>query len=352
MHIIDCNPENAKRIVDKKKLFLYGAGRAAGKCVDFCIDEGLTIELFVDTFPEKYPNGFFYNGKIYQVIGMDSFLEKIKDNISDYIIIVTSVVYNNQIIEMLNSLKEIDQLQCLSFKKMSSKRSVCDFLFTDGAQRIEKKIHYCWFGGGEFLPEMEMCIDSWKKYASTYEIIRWDESNYDVRKNTYMKEAYENKQWAFVSDYARLDILEQYGGLYLDVDVELIKSPDVLLNDDAFFGMHGNFIINTGVGCGAVPHHRIIHDLKNSYQGIHFLREDGSFDKRANNVYNLPVFRKYGFCVRNEYQKKNGIVIYPSEVLSPLGPFNDADFFSDKTISIHHGSKTWLTNIEKKMLSE
>ena len=102
---------------------------------------------------------------------------------------------------------------------------------------IPKKIHYCWFGGNP-LPELAIrCIESWKKYCPDYEIIRWDESNYDVTKNKYMYQAYENKRWGFVPDYARLDIIYNYGGIYLDTDVELLNSLDDLLDQKCFLGI-------------------------------------------------------------------------------------------------------------------
>ena len=88
---------------------------------------------------------------------------------------------------------------------------------------IPKQISYCWFGHNPLPKKVEKCIESWKKHCPDYEIIRWDESNYDVTKNQYIREAYEAKKWAFVSDYARLDVIYQYGGIYLDMDVELIK---------------------------------------------------------------------------------------------------------------------------------
>lgn len=93
---------------------------------------------------------------------------------------------------------------------------------------IPKVINFCWFGHGKYPDIVEKCIDSWKRNCPDYEIKLWNESNYDVRKNQYVQEAYENKKWAFVSDYARLDILYEFGGFYLDTDVELVKSLDEL----------------------------------------------------------------------------------------------------------------------------
>ena len=97
---------------------------------------------------------------------------------------------------------------------------------------IPKKIHYCWFGRNEIPEKTLRCIESWKKYCPDYEIIQWNEDNYDINKIPYMKDAYKEKKWAFVSDYARLDVIYQYGGIYLDTDVELVNSLDDLLEYD------------------------------------------------------------------------------------------------------------------------
>ena len=101
---------------------------------------------------------------------------------------------------------------------------------------IPKVIHYCWFGKNELPEDAKRCIASWKKFCPDYEIIEWNETNYDVRKNKYMSDAYDEKKWAFVSDYARIDIIYNYGGIYLDTDVELLRPLDELLKDKMFCG--------------------------------------------------------------------------------------------------------------------
>ena len=107
---------------------------------------------------------------------------------------------------------------------------------------IPKKIHYCWFGGNPLPPLAEKCIASWKKYCPDYEVIRWDESNYDCNKHPYMREAYNKKKFAFVADYARMDIIYNHGGIYLDTDVELLKNLDFLLANSFYIGFDDNII--------------------------------------------------------------------------------------------------------------
>ena len=136
---------------------------------------------------------------------------------------------------------------------------------------IPKIIHYCWFGG-ESLPESAIkCINSWKKFCPDYEIIRWDESNYDVTKNVYMKEAYEAKKWGFVPDYARLDIVYNYGGIYMDTDVELLKPLDDLLGCNAYMGVEKPGIVALGLGFGAEKGNSVIGDLLEEYNDKRFI---------------------------------------------------------------------------------
>ena len=116
---------------------------------------------------------------------------------------------------------------------------------------IPKKIHYCWFGRGELSAKAKKCIKSWKKYCPDYEIIEWNEDNFDVNQNEYTKKVYAEKKYAFLSDFARLKIIYEQGGIYLDVDVEVVKSFDDLLSSKAYFGFESNEYANTGAGFGA-----------------------------------------------------------------------------------------------------
>lgn len=141
---------------------------------------------------------------------------------------------------------------------------------------IPKIIHYCWFGR-QPKPEIVLkCIESWKKYCPDWEIIEWNESNFDVSKHPYMKEAYERKKWAFVSDVARLLIVYNYGGVYLDTDVELSASFDEKIVDiDAFFVFESNRYIATGLGFGAKKHHQAVKQMIKYYDSKHFIGKKG-----------------------------------------------------------------------------
>lgn len=125
---------------------------------------------------------------------------------------------------------------------------------------IPKVIHYVWFGKNPKTKSIKKCIASWRKYCPDYRIIEWNETNYNIRKNRYMYEAYKAKKWAFASDYARYDIIYQFGGIYLDTDVELVASMDPLLHNKMFMCFLEDKRLNSGLGFGSIPHNPIIKD--------------------------------------------------------------------------------------------
>lgn len=216
---------------------------------------------------------------------------------------------------------------------------------------IPKVIHYCWFGNGKKSELVLKCIESWKKYCPNYKIIEWNETNYDVTKNKYMREAYEEKRWGFVSDYARLDIVAENGGIYLDTDVELISNLDDFLDCLSYFGFEraaDNYYINTGSGFGSIANNPFLFGLRDSYNSISFRNEEGILQLTPCPIVNANYFSEYGFKMDNTYQNINGNVIYPSEYFSPISWSNMRGKYTEKTVSIHHYDTSWLSEEEKK----
>ena len=212
---------------------------------------------------------------------------------------------------------------------------------------IPKTIHYCWFGGNP-LPELaQKCIASWKEYCPDYEIIEWNESNFDFSDCTYAREAYEAKKWAFVSDYARLKIIYEYGGIYLDTDVELLASLDSLLNNDCFMGIEKSNYIATGLGYGAIPKFNIIKELLDLYFHLSFVNTDGTFDLTPCPVITTDLFQKKGFVKEDKTQIIDNTTIYSSEYFCPLDYNYRTCQITENTISIHHYNASWLSTEEK-----
>jgi len=209
-------------------------------------------------------------------------------------------------------------------------------------QKIPKKIHYCWIGGKPIPEHNKKIMESWKKFCPDYEIIEWNESNYDFTKNRYMREAFENKQWAFAPDYARLDIIYEYGGIYLDVDVELVKPLDDLLNLKGFAGFQSEKFCAFGLGFGAVPKLPIIKELRDCYENLRFVNEDGTLNKEASPKYQTECLVKKGLILNNINQKINDLTIYSTEYFCPKDLVSGEINLTENTYSIHHFDASWV----------
>lgn len=208
---------------------------------------------------------------------------------------------------------------------------------------IPKKIHYCWFGGNP-LPELDQrCIASWKKYLPEYEIKEWNENNFDVNSNAYVKEAYESKKFAFVTDYVRLYAIYHEGGIYMDTDVEVLKPLDELLQYDMILGFESNTKIQTAfIACKVEIGHEFFKELIDDYNDIHFILPDGSLDMTANVVRVTKHLLKYGLQLNNQLQTIKGITILPKNYLCPKDDKDGKIYLTDKSYTIHHFAGSWL----------
>lgn len=222
---------------------------------------------------------------------------------------------------------------------------------------IPKIIHYCWFGGAELPKKALKCIESWKKFCPDFEIRRWDESNYDVHKNKYMSQAYDSKKWAFVSDFARLDIIATYGGIYFDVDVEVVKPIYDLLAHKCFLPRQTLGNIATGLGFGAEKGNPAVLKMLAEYESISFYLSDGSYDLTPCPARNTAPFLECGLDIKsNEIQfiDENTAVVYPEEFFCPINAISRELKITDNTYTIHHFDASWQTKdfkIKKRIRS-
>ena len=215
---------------------------------------------------------------------------------------------------------------------------------------IPKVIHYCWFGENP-LPETALrCIESWKKYCPGYEIKEWNEKNYDVNKITYISEAYRSKKYAFVSDYVRFDILYQYGGLYFDTDVEVIKPIDEIIEKGAFFGMETIGTVNPGLGIAAVAGNTLYAEVLESYKKSNFIKSNGRMDLTTVVERVTSIFRKYGLTKDNAVQTVMDITIYPVDYFNPKDPRTGIISITPNTYTIHHFDASWTIPLRKKYI--
>lgn len=212
---------------------------------------------------------------------------------------------------------------------------------------IEKKIHYCWFGGKPLPPLAEKCIESWKKFMPGWEIVRWDESNFDVNAITYTKEAYEAKKYAFVSDYARFEILYKEGGLYFDTDVEIIKDLSPIVEKGAFYGLEGPALVNAGLGMGCEKGNAFAKEVLDSYQNDHFILADGKINLNTVVTRVSNLLKAYGMTDKDEIQTVKDFTVYPIRYFCPKDTKSAIITITDDTYTIHHYDGSWTTDAQK-----
>ncbi len=214
---------------------------------------------------------------------------------------------------------------------------------------IPKKIHYIWLGGNKKSKLIEKCIASWKKYCPDYEIIEWNESNFDINCCDYVKEAYENQKWAFASDYIRHKILYEQGGIYLDTDVEFIKSlPDYFL-EDSFLALENKDSIATGLIMATYPSDEYCKYMINQYENDHLVI-NGEINMQTVCSRTTDYFDRLGFNHKDENQKLGIYNIYASEYFCPKDYKTKELFLTDNSYTIHHYNASWVPTKDKLKL--
>jgi glycosyltransferase involved in cell wall biosynthesis len=213
---------------------------------------------------------------------------------------------------------------------------------------IPRTIHYCWFGGKPIPGEFRRYIDGWRRLCSDYEVKEWNEDNYDISQNRYTREAHEAGKYGFAVDHTRLNILYNHGGIYLDTDVEVVKSFDELLYNDAFCGFHhfphNNNYINLGLGFGAVKGHPMIKEMMAHYEDIGFPPYDEKLPLGwvYSPVFQTETLEKHGLVRNGQFQIVKNVAVYPAYYFDPLYTALHRLFRSPETYSVHHYAGTWV----------
>lgn len=206
---------------------------------------------------------------------------------------------------------------------------------------IPKKIHYFWFGENEKPAKVQKCIDSWKKYCSDYEIIEWNESNFDIHCMPYVEQAYEAKKYAFVSDVARLIKVYEEGGVYFDTDVELIKPIDELLQNKVYFGFENDENVASGLGFGSESGTKILKLHIEQYENEQFIMPDGSYNQKTCPKYLTELLVEKGLKLNGQEQQVEEIHIYPAEYFNPYDSLTGRLNKTENTYSIHWYDASW-----------
>ena len=213
---------------------------------------------------------------------------------------------------------------------------------------IPKIIHYCWFGGNPLPKLAKKCIRSWKKYCKGYEIREWNESNFDIASAPlYVRQAYEAKKWAFVTDYVRLYAMTTYGGIYMDADVEVVAPLDQYLVHQAFSGFEDDVHIPTGI-MACEKNFPLFVDFLNYYNDAQFFNADGSMNLTTNVKIMTGMLLERGFEANGDYQVIEGFALYPRDVFCPFYRSDRVLRKTKNTATIHWFSASWYEEAQRK----
>ena len=338
-------PELANRIKEEdKRITVYGAGMIGRIVIPYIVEAyGLQeyVDCFVDSDSRKQGQEILVGSFRYEIRGME-ILSRLEKN--SVLLITTSRFY--QVLDCLDGIPKLRDTEAylvpvmqLEASERAKKFGIHRFLDTPV---IPKKIHYCWFSEKPMPLFLQECVQSWRELCPDYEIKEWNEKNYDVADIPYVEEAYKNGSYGFVADVARLDILYQYGGVYLDTDVTLLKSLDELLYQPGFVGVEKWGVINVGGGCGVMPHHPMIRKLLEYRLKFPFEWEDGSLNLESSGSYESKPFLDCGFKPDNTIQNVGGMTVYTSDFFHPFDYVSRELCVTENTYGIHHFTASWV----------
>lgn len=213
---------------------------------------------------------------------------------------------------------------------------------------IPKVIHYCWFGGNPLPRTARKCLESWKKVCPDFEVRCWDESNFDVHQHPFVASAYDAGAWAFVSDWARLKVLYDNGGIYLDTDVQLLKPLNGLLDSQCYIGVQQcGHLCTTGLGFGCAKANPVVHEMLAQYNELIF---DWEHSKDLACPYlNDRVVRSHGYAGDGlgDVERFDGLTVYPSRYFDPIAPGDSLNLMCEETLSISLYANSWGNRWDK-----
>lgn len=351
MRFINCSYEIFLRKLNNRKIVQFGASSAWGYFASSFPDIGREVVdktlCVVDNSPDKQGSFFDICGRIIKVEAPD-----ILERLSDYVIlIIVSVQYQEKICQQLEEMGLPMDTECYSLPLMllgfdETDNSAVDEYFRNRKNGlIPSKIHSFWFSGEEKPDLYKRCIESWYKYCPEFEIIEWNAENYDVTQNRYMLEAFENRKWAFVSDFARLDVIYRYGGVYLDMDVELVAPLAPYLRADAFFCRQEDGMLDLGSGFGARAENSLVGEALDSYKDRRLIKPDGSLDKMAQPEMLNPIFIRNGFHKSHDSQIVGECIVFSNDYITC---YAGTDSVANAKLGIHWHNGGWLEENDRK----
>lgn len=327
-----------EKILEKKKVICF----CAGKALQELCDEYILLKERIEYIVDNRRNGEIYeiNGKKMPIIDAQNV-----EFSGNSIIIISSIMYADEIVMQLDSIHKFDGMTVyvpymfVEDKEPEGENNMAVAI-------IPKTIHYCWFGEKPIPQKFKDNIETWKRYCPNYEIVLWNESNYDWKKNKYMKQAYESGKWGFVPDYARLDIINSYGGVYLDTDVEIVRNIDSLLQHELFCGFESRKYVAFGLGFGGKREHPILEEMMEEYEKIDFINKDGTLNLLPSPAYQTKVLLKHGLICNGHTQRHDNYIVFSQEYFAPINAIGLGNVTSS-TYSIHQYAATWYDDNQK-----
>lgn len=326
-----------EELVEKhNEIYLYGAGASCRLLLMSYWKDVLKghVKCIIDV--NKKLSGTSVNIGTDRVIIKD--IESILNEHKENKVLLLTPAFSSMLIEQLDNENAFDGAKVYLLPMICHRQHDESYSLRNKSEMIIPKIiHYFWIGGKSLPEEYQKNIDGWKKLNPDYEIRCWNEDNYNFDSTAYMQEAYKSgrEYLMFVTDYARLDVLYRYGGIYLDTDVELMKPLDELLYNSAFIGIEENAQLNSGSAIGAVSGHTMIHKLMQEYESLHFFDETGKIRKKYNTFYETKCFIENGYKMVNRHQVVEDMVCFPREIFMPICFAGMEDCYTEKTISAH-----------------
>ena len=341
-----CSFEEMKKRIEKEnaKIILFGAG-AIGQVTtpEILKDYGLMdyVECYMDNNLAMHGSVLYVGNRNIEIRSLE-YLKQCKGNT----VIILNISRFSDVLEQLESMQYTAKMSCYIMPMMlihnfcsSASKNVLPKM---DKPLIPKKLHYMWLGGKPIPDSLKKCMESWHRFCPDYEIIEWNEKNYDIGKHPYMKQAYEAGAYGFVPDYARLDILYNEGGIYLDTDVEIKKSIEDLLCQEAFCGVEKWQLINFGGMSGAVPGHSMVKRFLDARKDVMFLEKDGSQNRRTCGFYDTKVALESGYKLNGTIQGIEGMMIYQYDYFQPYDYMSGIVNETFNTYSVHWFNGGWL----------
>lgn len=310
------------------------------------------ISFFVDNDVCKHGTEIPVKNRMVRVISFPDLKKKKSD---PYIILVIPEKYQDILKQVNEDPDTKDHIcYCMSYLiALMEEDSAMEKKVPDSFKRFQKELiprtlHYCWFGKRPLPDRYKKWMASWNRYCPDYEIIEWNESNYDITKSKYMKQAYEKEKWGFVSDIARLDIIYHYGGIYLDTDVELVNNLDDLLYQEGFAGFESNEYVNLGLGFGAAKGLSVMKEMLDAGENMEFYDKQGRLNMLTCPVWQTRLLKQKGLLTNGEYQIIEGLTILPEKVLSGKSFSTRRIRLAPYTKAIHHYDGSWLNEEQRR----